>query len=89
MFNSTSLSMQKSEKLKCLISYPFNYPNFQNAYALLSSSNLNWQNKVKLFTRILNDTNLYSNVCPGSIGQCDIMLDPSIHGVPRCNIPCQ
>lgn len=30
----------------------FNYPNFQNAYALLSSSNLNWQNKVKLFTRI-------------------------------------
>lgn len=29
MFNSTSISMQKSEKLKCLISFPFNYPNFQ------------------------------------------------------------
>lgn len=34
-------------------------------------------------------TYLYSNVWPGSIGHCDIISAPFIHGVPRCNKPCQ
>lgn len=42
-----------------------------------------------MFYQFCYVTYLYSNVWPGSIGHCDIVSAPFIHGVPRCNKPCQ
>lgn len=42
-----------------------------------------------MFYQFCYVTYLYSNVWPGSIGHCDIISAPFIHGVPRCNKPCQ
>lgn len=42
-----------------------------------------------MFYQFCYVTYLYSNVWPGIIGHCDIISAPFIHGVPRCNKPCQ